>query len=80
MATNGDLQVSKRGQLSLPAAARHRWGLSEGGVIGFLDIGDAVVLVPGGVHALRAELIDALDEQDWHSATTGFGDADLATE
>ena len=33
-------------QMSLPARARHRWGLDDGGEVGFLDLGDAVVIVP----------------------------------
>ena len=54
MSSAGDLKVSVRGQMSLPASARHRWGLDEGGSVGFLDVGDAVVLIPGGVDQLRA--------------------------
>jgi hypothetical protein len=33
----GDLRISSRGQMSLPAAARHRWQLAEGGEVGYLD-------------------------------------------
>ena len=44
--------------MSLPASARHRWGLDEGGDVGYLDLGDAVVLIPGGVDKLRASLLD----------------------
>lgn len=51
MTSTGDLRVSQRGQMSLPASARHRWGLDEGGEVGYLDIGDAVILVPGGEEA-----------------------------
>jgi len=80
MSTTGDLKVSSRGQMSLPASARHRWGLDEGGDVGYLDIGDAIVLVPGGVDRLRAALLDAVSDADWAAAREGFGDAELANE
>ncbi len=80
MERSGDLRVSHRGQMSLPAAARRRWGLEGGGEVGYLDLGDAVVLVPGGVTALRRHLLEAVTEDDWREARVGFGDADLATE
>ena len=40
MSRAGDLRVSDRGQMSLPAAARRRWGLVDGGSVGYIDIGD----------------------------------------
>lgn len=66
--------------MSLPARARHRWGLDEGGDVGYLDLGDAIVLVPGGVDQLRAALFDAVDDEIWESARSGFGDPDLADQ
>jgi bifunctional DNA-binding transcriptional regulator/antitoxin component of YhaV-PrlF toxin-antitoxin module len=72
--------VSTRGQMSLPATARHRWGLDDGGEVGYLDIGDAVVIVPGGIAELRRTLLDAVSEADWDDARAGFGDPDLANE
>jgi bifunctional DNA-binding transcriptional regulator/antitoxin component of YhaV-PrlF toxin-antitoxin module len=80
MSTTGDLKVSSRGQMSLPASTRHRWGLDEGGEVGYLDVGDAVVLVPGGVDQLRAALLDAVTDADWEGARAGFGDPELANE
>jgi bifunctional DNA-binding transcriptional regulator/antitoxin component of YhaV-PrlF toxin-antitoxin module len=80
MATTGDLKVSSRGQMSLPASTRHRWGLDEGGEVGYLDIGDAVLLVPGGVEQLRSALLDAVTDADWEAARSGFGDPELANE
>jgi bifunctional DNA-binding transcriptional regulator/antitoxin component of YhaV-PrlF toxin-antitoxin module len=76
----GDLKVSSRGQMSLPASTRHRWGLDEGGEVGYLDVGDAVVLVPGGVDRLRAALLTAVTDADWEAARSGFGDPELANE
>jgi bifunctional DNA-binding transcriptional regulator/antitoxin component of YhaV-PrlF toxin-antitoxin module len=80
MAGTGDLKVSPRGQMSLPARARHRWGLDDGGEVGFFDLGDAVVIVPEGVEELRRALLDAVSEADWERARAGFGDQDLANE
>ena len=80
MQRSGDLRVSQRGQMSLPASARHRWGLDAGGEVGYLDLGDAIVLVPGGVEALRGRLLGSVTDHDWRDARAGFGDADLATE
>lgn len=80
MADSGELRVSARGQMSLPAQTRHRWGLDAGGQVGYLDIGDAVVIIPGGITKLRGRLIDAVSEQDWKQARRGFGDSELANE
>ena len=66
--------------MSLPAEARRRWGLNEGGSVGLLAVGEAVVLVPGGTHLLRDQALDAVAATDWESAQDGFGDAELATE
>ena len=66
--------------MSLPASARHRWGLDDGGDVAYLDLGDALVLVPGGVNQLRAALLDAVSDDIWDSARTGFGDPDLADQ
>lgn len=77
---SGELRVSGRGQMSLPAAARNRWGMAAGGRVGYVDLGDAVVLLPGGVEDMRRELLDGITEADWVDARAGFGDPDLADE
>lgn len=77
MAQTGEVKVSERGQMALPAQARHRWGLDDGGVIGWLDLGDSVLLVPGGISELRNEL---LANADWDAARSGFGDPELANQ
>lgn len=66
--------------MSLPASARRRWGLEDGGDVGYLDVGDAIVLVPGGLKRLRRALLEQLSDADWDRARRGFGDPDLATE
>lgn len=72
--------MSARGQMSLPAVARHRWGLDDGGEVGYLDVGDAILIVPGGVDQLRRVLLDTVSDVDWEEARAGFGDPDLANE
>jgi bifunctional DNA-binding transcriptional regulator/antitoxin component of YhaV-PrlF toxin-antitoxin module len=80
MSSTGEMKISSRGQMSLPAVARHRWGLDSGGELGYLDLGEAVVIVPGGVRALRDSLLAALGDEQWRAAREGFGDLDLADE
>lgn len=76
----GEARVSERGQMSLPAAARHRWHLAAGGGVAWFDLGDAIVLLPGTVEDARRSLLDQLGEEDWSRARAGFGDPDLANE
>jgi hypothetical protein len=66
--------------MSLPAVPRRRWGLEAGGEVGYVDLGNAVVIVPGGVAALRRSLIEGISDADWEAARDGFEDPDLATE
>ena len=80
MTATGDLRISSRGQMGLPSSARHRWGLDEGGDVGYLDHGGAVVIVPGGTAVLRRTLLDAVTDDDWDRARTGFGGDELVTE
>jgi bifunctional DNA-binding transcriptional regulator/antitoxin component of YhaV-PrlF toxin-antitoxin module len=80
MSSTGDLRVSSRGQMSLPSSTRHRWGLDAGGDVGYLDLGDLVLIVPGGTTALRRKLLESLTPDDWRAATAGFGDAELANQ
>jgi AbrB family looped-hinge helix DNA binding protein len=80
MTNTGEVRVSQRGQMSLPASARHRWGLEDGGDLSFIDVGDAVVLIPEGVDELRSRLIGAVTEDEWEQARRGFGDTDLVSE
>ena len=63
MARVSNAKVSHRGQTSLPADLRHRWGIQDGGEIGFIDLGDAALVVPGGVDVARRELRRVLKER-----------------
>ena len=80
MANSGNLKVSSRGQISLPSAVQRRWDLQDGGDLAYVDLGGAVVLVPGDVAGLRRQLLDSLTAEDWATTRTGFGDPDLASE
>ncbi len=47
----------------MPAELRRRWGITDGGEIGLIDLGDAALIVPGGVGAARAELLRVLRDR-----------------
>ena len=65
-------QVSARGQMSLPADTRRRWGIEGGGEVDVFDLGSHVVILPAGEvrKALRAaitpkeyqRLVEAIDD------------------
>jgi bifunctional DNA-binding transcriptional regulator/antitoxin component of YhaV-PrlF toxin-antitoxin module len=70
-------KVSERGQTNLPAELRRRWGIDQGGEIGFIDLGDAALVVPGGVDAARRELRTVLADR-YDSGLAAIQDPDLA--
>ena len=57
---NATYKVSARGQLSLPADARRRWGLERGGEVEVFDLGGCLVMLPTSAGSIRAELSKAL--------------------
>lgn len=60
--TVASYRVSDRGQMALPAEARRRWNLTEGGAVEVADLGDALIIVPAGRGGLRGLLRAAIDE------------------
>ncbi|MHB8247219.1 MAG: AbrB/MazE/SpoVT family DNA-binding domain-containing protein [Acidimicrobiales bacterium] len=60
--TVAEFRVSDRGQMALPAEARHRWHLDDGGSVEVADLGNALLIVPAGRGGLRALLRDAIEE------------------
>jgi bifunctional DNA-binding transcriptional regulator/antitoxin component of YhaV-PrlF toxin-antitoxin module len=70
--------VSASGQMSVPAAVRHRWNLDQGGPVDVIDLGFAVLTVPAG--AAQGLLGDLLSRED-HAAfvSTLADDPELAT-
>ena len=71
-------RVSSSGQMSIPAAVRHRWHLENGGPVDVIDLGFGVLTVPAG-QARR--LLSDLVTRDEHAAFVDSlsEDADLAT-
>lgn len=77
MANASEFVVSTSGQMSVPAAVRHRWGLDHGGRVTVVDLGEAVVLLPPGG---RSALLDtALSAEDHLAFVARLDDTDLAT-
>ncbi|MDQ3304940.1 MAG: hypothetical protein M3535_02980 [Actinomycetota bacterium] len=70
--------VSSSGQMSLPAAARHRWHLDRGGPVDVLDLGFGVLTVPKGQ---GCRLLADVLSRDEHAAFVESlaEDPDLAT-
>ena len=70
--------VSASGQLSLPAPARHRWGLDQGGAVDVLDLGFAVMMLPRGA---AKELFGDLVTREQHAGFVASlaSDPDLGT-
>lgn len=70
--------VSASGQMSLPAAARHRWQLDGGGPVDVIDLGFGVLTAPKGT---ARSLLDDLVTREQHAefARSLDDDPDLAT-
>ena len=70
--------VSSSAQMSLPAAARHRWNVDAGGPVDVLDLGFGVLTVPKGE---GRRLLGDLLSRDEHAAFVRSlsKDPDLAT-
>jgi AbrB family looped-hinge helix DNA binding protein len=63
-----EFKVSDRGQMALPAEARRRWNLLDGGTVEIADLGEALLIVPGGRGGLRALLRSAIEEAGGYAA------------
>lgn len=79
VSATSNARVSHRGQTSLPAELRHRWGIDEGGEVGFIDLGDAALIVPGGVTAARRELRRVLADR-YEVGLAALTDPELADQ
>ena len=66
--TVSSFRVSDRGQMALPAEARRRWNITEGGAVEIADLGDALVIVPAGRGGLRSILQAAVDDAGGYDA------------
>jgi bifunctional DNA-binding transcriptional regulator/antitoxin component of YhaV-PrlF toxin-antitoxin module len=72
-------KVSHRGQTSLPAELRHRWGIEAGGEVAFVDLGESALILPGGTGRARAELRRVLAER-YETGLATIDDPDLADQ
>ena len=72
-------RVSQRGQTNLPAELRHRWGIDDGGEIACVDLGDAALVLPGGVDRAMAELKSVLRVR-YDAGLAAIDDPDLADQ
>jgi bifunctional DNA-binding transcriptional regulator/antitoxin component of YhaV-PrlF toxin-antitoxin module len=73
-------RVSNRGQTSLPAVLRHRWGIDDGGDVAFIDLGEAALVLPGGMAAARSELRRVLLDGAYEAGISQLDDPDLADQ
>ena len=73
------VKVSHRGQTNLPAELRHRWGITDGGEVGIIDLGEAALIVPGGIDMARRELRRVLRDR-YEDAIAGMDDPELADQ
>jgi AbrB family looped-hinge helix DNA binding protein len=74
-------RVSDRGQMALPADARRRWNLTNGGSVEIADLGNALLIVPAGRGGLRTMLREAIDASGGYArlvAEVTQDEADLA--
>lgn len=69
--------VSSSGQVSLPAAVRHRWNLDDGGPVEVIDLGFGVLTVPHGKG--RRLLNDLLPGEAHANFVANLDDPDLQT-
>ena len=64
--------------MSIPAAARHRWHLDQGGPVDVIDLGFGVLTVPAG--EAKRLLGDLLSREDHTTFVKSLADdPDLAT-
>lgn len=74
-------RVSDRGQMSLPAEARRRWNLTDGGAVEVADLGDLLVIVPAGRGGLTSIVRAAVDDAGGYAqlaAAAAVDEPDLA--
>jgi bifunctional DNA-binding transcriptional regulator/antitoxin component of YhaV-PrlF toxin-antitoxin module len=73
------LKVASLGQVTLPLELRHRWGVEHGGDLAVIDLGDAVLLVPGGAETARRELRRVLRAR-YETGRAAVAEPDLADQ
>ncbi len=66
--------------MSFPATTRQRWGIADGGDVEVFDLGEAVVILPGGAGAAKRALAKALTTKDYAAFRSNIADVDLRDE
>lgn len=56
--------------MSLPAEVCRRWHLPEGGSVEIADLGNALLVMPGGRHSPRGWLAEATEEAGGYPTLT----------
>ena len=79
-ASIGRYRISARGQFSLPATARRRWGIEDGGDVEVFDLGEAVVIFPGGPGTARDALARTLNAERYEQLLGRLTDPELLDE
>ena len=58
---------------------RRRWHIDDGGEVGFIDLGEAALVVPGGLAPARLELLRVLRER-YEAGLALLDDVDLTDQ
>jgi bifunctional DNA-binding transcriptional regulator/antitoxin component of YhaV-PrlF toxin-antitoxin module len=67
--------------MAIPAEARRRWNLEEGGSVDVADLGEAILIVPSARGGLQKMLREAIEESGGYAslaAHAAASDPDLA--
>jgi hypothetical protein len=64
----------------LPADARRRWGIEDGGEVEVFDLGNCVVMLPVGAASARASLARLLTAERYRESVQQIDDPDLRDE
>lgn len=54
--------------MALPAEARRRWNLAEGGAVEIADLGAALIVVPAGRGGLRSVIRESVEVAGGYSS------------
>jgi len=73
-------RVSRRGQLSLPAVLRRRWGIEDGGEITFLDLGTYALVLSCTPETAKQEVRRALVTGGYDAGLAALDDPDIAVQ
>jgi AbrB family looped-hinge helix DNA binding protein len=76
----GAYKVSARGRMSLPAGIRRRWGIEEGGQVEIADLGESLLIVPGGDGTLRRTVLGGISPEAYQEYVDSIDDPDLRDE